>query len=414
MIGSAGAVGVAALAGCTGRSFDSYTGADAWRTVHHDTHNTNRVPATPPRNAPRVVWRVTDAFDPEPVIKPTPAVADGRVYLGGQTVTAYDAADGEQLWETAARGVANGLAVSDSRLYATGWDGDDPRDGVVAAHDPTTGERLWSADCDSYPSPPTPIENGVVVGDSGGQVKFRDGRRVWRLFASAVFPAPPAGITRRSIYDPSSSLFARHDRRSSPLEWVLGPDEKWVAPDRIASDRRFHAPAVTAERVLVPVSNRAPPDSVTSDRPPALIAYDETGSVQWRLPVGTDVSTPAVSGSTGFVVTARTEWTEGRARQPNGGDATLRAFDVASGESEWAVAYPGFGIDTIAPIVADGRVYAVFRDHPERAGLLVAHETDGTELWSASLSAWPHHLAAVGDRLYVTLSDGTFLAFGPR
>ena len=124
-------------------AIDAATGETIWRTAYPAPFQMN--PATMPHG---------------PGPKSTPTYADGRLFAHGMTgaITAYDAADGRQLWQVPGTGVTplyhtamSPLVVGDLVIIHMG--GHD--NGALTAFDVATGDVRWSWDGDgpAYGSP---------------------------------------------------------------------------------------------------------------------------------------------------------------------------------------------------------------------------------------------------------------------
>jgi outer membrane protein assembly factor BamB len=100
----------------------------------------------------------------EPLFSPT--VLDGVGYTGAEdgTVTAFDTADGTQLWQTELGGaeVLN-VAIADGVLYALSAR---PGGSAVFALDAATGEQLWSVTFQSEAVGGVAVAGGIAVVDT--------------------------------------------------------------------------------------------------------------------------------------------------------------------------------------------------------------------------------------------------------
>lgn len=400
---------VCATAGCATAERFAPDGS-GWRTRSGGSRNRNHSATSPPADDPRLAWRVTDAFDADTLGvdyrfgEPAPAIVAGRAVIGGSRLTGFDAATGRELWATDLP--TTGLAATDERVYAIGRpDGSTAR---LVACDAETGAPIWRRAIGRTPSAPLLTPAGVVTTSGDGYSAFdSDGRLLWHVEVDTehVFPPVPPAASSRALYLPGTNALGRYDRATGVFE--RSPSQRWTTDDRLTTTQRYAPPTVTDETVLVPVSHPVP-----SDGQPGIRAYDTAGAVRWRLPAPTAVSTPAVADGVGYAVRSQTEWTErDGARRATAGDAELVSFRVATGSVRWRAAYPGFGFGAFAPVVADGRVYAILRDEPNERGRLAAHTTSGRQLWTHSLPERPSHLAAANRSLFVTLFDGSVLVF---
>lgn len=438
---AAATAGVTSLGGCSRVSSTDSTAQptqiDGWPSVYHDRHNTNHNPrATPPTTDPRIRWRATDHVRVSDAAEttyigsqPRPILVDGRLYLGGEWLTCYDAVSGQQLWHQRRDGrFVVGLVATEGQLHTVEratTDSDSPPAGHLSVVDAATGARSYTTTCGERPLTPVTDGDRVVVPTHRGHVGFdAAGIRRWTVTEDArLLPASPAAFGDESFYFPMPSQFGRYSSAFDPIGSLTpAPDRQWAVTHRFR--QRCRAPTVSADGVLVPLSQMPlPSHQYDTDLEPGLYAYGRDGTRQWHLPVPTewmdddasrlvsdyDVSTPAVADGVGYVVTSRTH-----DDAHSGGNATLQAFDTATGTERWRVTFPGYGGFAPPPVVADGCVYAVLTDtrSDRRRGRLVAHEVTGDRLWSVPLSGPGYHLAAVGELLYVTLRDGV-VAYGP-
>gem|GEM_PF-2450543 len=375
--------------------------------------------------------RVSDAAETTHVgSQPRPVLTGGRLYLGGERLTCYDAVTGQRLWRRSRDGrFVAGLAVAGDRLYAverTTADSDATPTGQLSVVDPTTGARSHTTACGERPLTPATDGDRVVVPTHRGHVGFdAAGSRRWTVTDDArLLPASSAAFSGDSLYLPMPSQFGRYSRAFDPVGGLTpAPGREWGFEYRFR--QRCRPPAVSADGVVVPLSQiPLPSPRYDTEFQPGLHAYGGDGTRRWHLPVPTewmdddasrlgsyyDVSTPAVADGVGYVVTSRTHDEDTRSAQ----NATLQAFDTATGTEQWRVTFPGYGGFVPPPVVANGCVYTVLTDtrSDRRRGRLVAHQVTGDRLWSVSLPGPGYHLAAVGESLYVTLRNGV-VAYGP-
>jgi outer membrane protein assembly factor BamB len=198
--------------------------------------------------------------------------------------------------------------------------------------------------------------------------------------------------------------------------------------------KRWFPPTVLPDgSAIVPlVKHRSSPTETPATPRVGLHAYGPDGTLQWHRPIPTAwavddddqlgptpeyrVSTPAVMNGVGYAVATLLRDEKSTDRYPARADATLLAFDTATGAERWRVTFPGEGTEAVAPVVANGRVYAVVPSeygNDDATGRLVAYDQQGEQLWSVNLPGSAYHLAAVGNLLYVTLGDGGVIAYGP-
>lgn len=152
----------------------------------------------------RVVWRhetegaalvsADHGYDRR-TVQASPAVADGRVYIGGRDGRLYalDAETGERLWaaEYTPSWVVSSVAVGEEAVYTGTSDAH-----VVEALDAATGERRWSRDLGTRVLGSPSLVGGVLLVPGGDGVLYAldaaSGRTLWRYTAGAMIQSSPA------------------------------------------------------------------------------------------------------------------------------------------------------------------------------------------------------------------------------
>ena len=182
--------------------------AGRWAMYGGNPQGTNFLPfADPPQG---IIERVIDVG---PGVRSGAAVADGIVYIGGQSrVVAFETATGRQIWEGKVSGPAHGVpAIAGDTLYLGTLNKN------VIALERSTGQPRWEYQGDSpFPGSVT-VHNGIVyAGSRGGEVHALDaesGRALWEVGLGSPAVAPVA-VQDGRLYAASSAgvLFARHDR----------------------------------------------------------------------------------------------------------------------------------------------------------------------------------------------------------
>ena len=160
----------------------------------------------------------------------SPAVANGVVYINGDSLFAFDAKTGAQLWSSSTTEGTSSPAVVGGVVYCSGR--------VVAAFNATTGAVLWSA------SPGGPLSilgdspavaNGMVYigasvtgqhGSSSGvlyALKARTGKIIWSAPVASGITSSPA-VANGVVYVGSDdgTLFAFNAKTGAELASVAG------------------------------------------------------------------------------------------------------------------------------------------------------------------------------------------------
>ncbi|RDG35115.1 outer membrane protein assembly factor BamB family protein, partial [Streptomyces corynorhini] len=263
----------------------------------------------------------------------------GTVVTGtrGGGIQAWEAANGEKLWETSGAQTdfetpESGPAVHDGTVYA--W-----KDARLLALDARTGAERWSypvgdaASCGGVPVRVSPAADGQLYVSAGPRVLSVDiasGHVRWHFEAPAVFLSPPAfapgpAVTGGGVYlaDYLGTVYA--------LDATTGKD-RW----RIATESRQ-----SIEPVLVADGN------VHVGSGSALYTLDAvTGTPKWRFAAGGEVvGAPVVA--------------DGRLHFGSA-DHVLYTLDASGGQLRWKLATGGE--ITGSPVARRGVVYACSKD----------------------------------------------------
>ena len=140
--------------------------------------------------APAPLGIIERVIEVDAAVRSAPAVADGVIYIGGQSrVMAFDAGDGRQIWERAISGPAHGVpALAGSSLYLG------TLNKRVIALDTGSGRMLWEYEGDSPFLGSVTVQGGIVyAGSRGGHVHALDaesGRLLWKVGLGSPAVAP--------------------------------------------------------------------------------------------------------------------------------------------------------------------------------------------------------------------------------
>ena len=379
----------------------------SWAMYGAGAEGTNYIPGAA---APEGV--VTHTIDLDGGVRSAPAVADGTVYVGGQSrIAAYSADTGEMVWEVPVNGPAHGTpAVADGMLYlgmlgkqvlaidtASGrivWEykGDSPfpgsmgvRDGVVYAAsrgsdvhalDAESGDLLWRVDTGSPVVSPVAASDGKLFAASTEGVLFirssNTGDKRARIRTGGALVAPPV-VDGDQVYLLSGGDLLAFDatirelpgRYPAELIWAQlwiwhfplpAPSEHaglhWrVSPGGDAGDFT-HPPAVAPEALYLGTDEGF------------VIGLDrKDGSELLRFPPASELR--RVDGNLWWRMSvlspiAAPILVAGDLLLVAHEDATVRAIDRFSGQEVWAVSLQS---PLVAPLsYADGAVYAHTRD----------------------------------------------------
>jgi outer membrane protein assembly factor BamB len=373
--------------GRTSAAFDGWTPeSGTWPLRRYDPEGTAHNPnAAPPRNPP-TVSAVTSVPDPTRQPRLDPIVGPDHVVVSGTDAAAFPR-DGSD------EGV---VSVGPAALAGFGPDGrlhtvrPAPEPAVVDHGADALRERSRvPLGVEGGGSDPTGLVVGaseVYVGVANGTLEAVDGDgRDWRVDGS--LPALAEG--RLYATDaPLAGTVAYAGRRGLDRRLESGPEQVWSAGP---VDGFPHRPAVADGRLVV--------GSYASDGG-AVVALDtETGDHLWEpRRLGTDVSTPAVVGDSGYAAVTRGD-----------GSGRVVALDLSTGETRWRDEV-GFGVRS--PVVAgDTLVVAGERDAggSRHAGVVRAYDTGtGERLWTRGVDHAPGGLALVGERVVAAAGPSVY------
>ena len=344
--------------------------AEAWRVpnVNTGTHSAAKASAVPHpdggvllpgdsgylfsiTDGGDVRWRGETDMDGRG-IHGTPAVADGRAYIGAYdgTVYAFALGSGDLEWSTNLGGsIGSSPLYYDGELYVS-VEFPDP-EGRLFAVDAETGEVTWEEPehrptDHPHSSPAVSLDAGrMVCGSNDGYLycwSFPDLEFQWRFATDP--PASNNGEIKGPIatYD-GAAFFGSWDFNVYRVDLATG-EQDWRFE---TGDLSMTGPAIDPERDVVYMGSH-------DDHLYALDA--STGEMEWRFRTGRPLTGCATT--TGDRVLTGSK------------DGTLYALAADSGDEVWRVEHDGWV--TSAPRVVDGEIY-----YAERAPDPDGGDTDG-------------------------------------
>lgn len=441
--GAALAVG---LAGCsrTVVSGRTYRESTDWPMHAHDATNSGFTPrASGPSSRPGIVWIVDvlpDTSSDPPTKRwrsttpPTPILADGTVYIGGDGLFAIDAADGSVRWRAIDSEMTFGPAVIDETIYVASTElaeqaghirAFSPADGTVEWTTPygrdlgtlrfgplvATGEFLYASVAQDDTTGLLPDQGRLVT------LNRATGERQWsaetvRQADHITSPGVDEGVV--FIGGPDISHFQALGPNCSLRCQYLGesPTRQWTSSEEVYYP--VTAPTVTDELVYIGGWGHHW-KAHTSNPYNHLSAFSRAdGTVRWRRKLGDQVTSPAVVNGTSYVAATRSTGTEpyedvNAVRIET--DVVVASFDNA-GTERWSQTLSDRRV-WAAPVVADGIVYVgtYASQTSDAAPAIHALTTQSGELlWKRELPAMVNSLAVGDSRLYASGWDGLVMA----
>ena len=337
----------------------------SWPMFHADPKHTgySRSPA-PGTNQTR--WNCTTGD----AVYSSPAVADGRVYVGSDDGKVYclDAYNGIQLWNYTTGGTDSSPAVADGKVYIGSYDA------KVFCLDALTGVQIWNyTTIDTVTSSPTIVDGRVYVGSFGARVYCLDamtGAHIWNRTTGGAVDSSPAVVGGKVYVGSNDGIVHCLDAATGEPVW-----------DCIAGLSIFSSPVVVDNRLYVGADNGT------------FYCLDAMfGTVIWKHYVGGSVySSPAVANGRVYV------------GSENG---QIICFYTLTGEWAWNQT---IGATDSSPAVADNKVYIGSSDnkvycYDATTGLPVWTYTTGSPIWSSP--------AVADGMVFIGSENGRVYAFG--
>ncbi len=378
-----------------------------WAMYGANAQGTNFIPEAA---APQGI--VAYAIEVDGGVRSAPAVADGVIFIGGQSrIAAYEAETGGMLWERPVSGPAHGTpAVAEGRVYL-GLLGKQ-----VLALDPDTGRTRWEYEGGSpFPGTVT-VKDGILYASSrGGDVHALDaesGSLLWKVDAGGPVVAPVAVHGGKMFAASTAGVLYIRNSGTGDKRARIRTGSALVTPPVVAGDRVYllsEGDLLAFDATVRELPGRYPAELIWAQLwiwhfplPPP----PEHSGLQWRVSpdeeMGAFVHPPAVTEEALYLGTEEGEvvaldpasggllWRMSPAselrrvdgnlwwRMPTGGpvaapplvvgdtlvvaheDGSIRAIDRFSREEAWALS---LGSPVVAPLsYAAGAIYAHTQD----------------------------------------------------
>ena len=361
---------------------------DNWPMFHRDLTHTGYSNTTPTATSATPLWN----FTTNSVIWASPAVVDGRLYIGsdGGMVYCLNASDGSKIWNytipartQGPRGafsspIGSSMAVADGLVYFGCYDRN------VYCLNVSTGERVWNFTTrNTVQSSPAVFDNLVYVGSWDGDIYCFDaltGAKVWNYTAGGLIESSPAVVYGRVFFGSTNFNVYCLDALSGAEIW------KYTTGNIVQS-----SPTVVGNYVYI---------GSEDNNVYCLNASD--GSKIWNFTTpGWVDSSPAVAN--GYVYVG--SWEIGADSYDIA--SNVYCLNAASGEKIWAYRTHG-GVNS-SPAVAGGYVYVGGWD----GNVYCVEATTGTEVWTYSAGNHVNSSPAIANGLvYVGSWDYNIYAFG--
>ena len=338
-----------------------------WSMFHHDLKHTGYTESPAP-NTNQTLW----SYATGTYVFSSPAVADGRVYIGSGNGKVYclNAFTGAHIWNyTTGSYVLSSPAVAVGRVYIGS------NDKQVYCLNASTGEHIWSYTTGSYvQSSPAVADCRVYIGSSDKQVYCLNaltGEKIWNYTTGDnVFSSPAVvdGKVYAGSYDKGIYCL---DASTGALIW------KYITGGYVRS-----SPAIVDGRVYI-----------GSDDKKVYCLDASTGAHIWNYTTGLWTSySPAVVDGRVYI---------------GSDDMNVYCLNASTGALIWK--YITGGYVRSSPAVAVGRVYIGSNDKQ----VYCLNASTGEHIWSYTTGSYVQSSPAVADcMVFVGSYDCVVYAFG--
>ncbi|WP_435143758.1 PQQ-binding-like beta-propeller repeat protein [Halobaculum sp. P14] len=300
----------------------------------------------------RSLWRSRLREGESPLISSTPAVADGRVYLGANDgrVYALNASDGSHEWSYVLESdgwVGAPPTVVEDTAYVASNNSEGDSQGTIAALDAATGTEQWRLPLDGdVESAPAVVDGTVYVSvatagvDNLLAIDAKTGGRRWGFSAQLRVPGAPAVVDGTVYFGDEDGWLYALDAKTGEIEWQTTPA---VGLGPVAS-----SPAVTEEMLYV------------TDKDEYILKFDrKTGKIRGSMELASGSGTTIQEGLSSSPVVVDGIIYVGGGDQGSSTEGTLYALTPSM--KPVAAVSVGTAMNS-TPVVVDGIVYVATLD----------------------------------------------------
>jgi outer membrane protein assembly factor BamB len=260
----------------------------------------------------------------------SPSVGNGFVYVSSDdgTLYAFNETTGALLWMASPAGGSSAPAVTATGVYVLSTT-------TLSDFDPATGLLLWAVPAQAFGVVPSVADGEVFISSDDGHFYMFDattGETLWTSHAEYKPGASPAALNGAAYVSAHDMLFAF--ATTGYRLWRATSDYHRLPLS--VDDTRVYAVSLT-------------------HRPKTMSAFDAaTGSQLWTTALGFDETPSPIAVANGVLYVGHGRY--------------VTAYDAGSGTALWDHRFESYG-RVIAPIVADGMVFAAAGTHVYAFGL---------------------------------------------
>jgi len=337
-----------------------------WPMFHHDLSHTGYSTSTAP-NTNNTIWSYTTGS----LVHSSPAVADGKVYLGSYDNRVYclNASTGAQIWNYTTGGwVFSSPAVADDKVYIGSWDN------KTYCLDASTGAFIWSYTTGApVLSSPAVAYGKVYVGSNDHKVYCLDaltGAHVWNYTTGYWVSSSPAVADGR-VYVGSYDWKVYCLNASTGAHIWSYTTGRWILSSPTVANGRVYVGSLDNKTYCLNAS---------------------TGAFIWNYTTGSYVdSSPAVADDKVYVGS----W-----------DNKVYCLNALNGAHIWDSTIGP--IHESSPAVAAGRVYVGSEDYK----VYCLNASTGAQIWNYTTDGPVYSSPAIANgTLFIGSSDHKLYAF---
>lgn len=347
---------------------DSNVGDENWAMFRHDLSHSGSSPSTAP-NTSSILWNYTTSGG---VVWSSPAVADGKVYIGSNDNRVYclNSITGAGIWSYITGGIVDSSpAVADAKVYVGS------NDNRIYCLNATTGMPIWNFTTGLYVcSSPAVADGKVYIGSDDKKIyclNSTTGAHIWNYTTGDMLEVASPAVVDGKVYVGSM------DFKVYCLNAATG-EEIW---NYKTGGYVWSSPAVANGKVYV-----------GSEDFKVYCLDAETGAYVWNYTTGNPVrSSPAVNGDKVYVGSY---------------DHTIYCLNAATGAYIWNYK-TGANVNS-SPAVVDGKVYVGSGDK----NVYCLNAATGAYIWSYATGRDVLSSPAIVDgKVYVGSWDGRVYCF---
>ena len=374
--------------------------ANDWPMFHHDLQHTG-YSTSDAADTNNVMWTYTTDGD----VYSSPAVVDGRVYIGSDDGHVYclDAEDGDKIWNSSNVGTVwySSPAISDGRVYIGG--------DLLYCLNNEDGSRIWS------------YQGGINIASSPAVVGDRVYIGTWEGNICCLDADPDDngdGVINHNPYDEidddndegyDDSILIDYD-----LIWIYETGDLVISSPAVyadkvyvgSKDKKFYCLYANNGTEIWNYTTQGYVDSSPaiadgkvyfgSDDNKIYCLYADNGTEKWRYSTQGDVkSSPAIANGKVYVGSL---------------DNKVYCLDVTTGLPAWDSPFTTSNDVSSSPAIADGKVYIGSLNKK----VYCLDADDGTKLWEYETQGKIDHSspAIVDGKVYIGSLDNEVYCFG--